>query len=207
MSASDDHSTHGHDHTHDPDSGGHASHGQPSADASVRPARLNDLAAVGQVQAALWRSSYGSVLSAEVLDRLDAAAFARVWRASLTSAPSERHQLLVARAGAQVVGLAAVGPSEDRDSDDGAGELLVLGVHPEARRQGHGSRLLNAAITALQDAGAVRVRAWVLADHDDTRAFLAAAGLEPDGAHRARVVDGDGRTVRELRLTAELLGR
>jgi len=194
---SDLHRHHGHDHDD-------AQQDARAADASVRPARINDLAALGRVQEAVWRAAYRSVLSAEVLDRLDAAAFSRVWRQSLTTPPSERHRLLVACAGAQVVGLAAVGPSGDRDATQDAGELLVLGVHPDARRQGHGSRLLNAAIAAMQDAGVGRVRTWVLADHDDTRAFLVAAGMEPDGAHRARVVDGDGRTVSELRLTAEL---
>ena len=39
---------------------------------------------------------------------------------------------------------------------------------------------------------------------DRTRAFLTAAGLEADGAHRERVVDAEGTTAREVRLSAGL---
>lgn len=186
-----------HDHAHGEQAG-------IAADASVRAARVNDLAALGRVQEAVWRSAYASVLSAEVLDNLDAAAFARGWRPAVEAPPSEWHRLLVACAGQQVVGLAAVGPSGDPDAAAQTGELLVLGVHPDAQRQGHGSRLLNAAIAALQDTGATAVRAWVLAEQETARAFLGAAGLEPDGAFRSRVVDAGGRTAREVRLAADV---
>jgi hypothetical protein len=47
--------------------------------------------------------------------------------------------------------------------------------------------------------------AWVLADADETRRFLTSAGLEADGAHRERIVSGDGRTVREVRLSAAVV--
>jgi hypothetical protein len=45
---------------------------------------------------------------------------------------------------------------------------------------------------------------WILARDEDTRAFLAAAGLSPDSAYRDRVIDVDGSIVREVRLTADL---
>lgn len=194
---------HGHGSGRPSDPGIHAD-GAVEADASVRPARPNDLAAVGQAQAAVWRAAYGSVLSPEVLEHLDGPAFARVWRDSLASPPSERHLLLVALAGAQVVGLAAVGPSADPDAGGDTGEVLVLGVHPDARRSGHGSRLLNAATVALREMEMTHVSTWVMSGDDDVRGFLAGAGLRPDGAWRDRVVDADQRTVRELRLTAAI---
>ena len=109
----------------------------------------------------------------------------------------------MACAGEQVVGLAAVGPSTDPDGQETA-ELLVLAVHPEARRQGHGSRLLNAAVDTARGRDRHVLAAWVLAADDATRAFLTAAGLEADGAHRERVVDADGTTAREVRLSAGL---
>ncbi len=46
--------------------------------------------------------------------------------------------------------------------------------------------------------------AWLLVDDEDTRAFVTAAGLSPDGAFRDRVIDVDGTVVREVRLTADL---
>jgi ribosomal protein S18 acetylase RimI-like enzyme len=181
----------------------------PHADASVRQARPNDASAVGSVQAAIWRSAYGTILPQDLVDELDPASFARVWRDSLKHPPSPRHVLLVACAGEQVVGFAALGPSADPDADESSGEVLELGVHPEARRSGHGSRLLNAAADTLRDRGFSSMRAWLLARDEDTRAFLIAAGLSPDSAYRDRVIDAEGLdadvpTVREVRLTVDL---
>ena len=187
-------------HTHEHD---HAGSG-PVADASVRIARPNDASAVGLVQAAVWRAAFGRVLAQEVVDLFDESSFARVWRDSLKTPPSPRHLLLVGCAGEQVVGFAAVGPSADADADETSGEVLALGVHPDARRIGHGSRLLNAAVDTLRGKGFHTMSAWLLAHDEDTRAFLAAAGLSPDGAYRDRVVDADGTVAREVRLTADL---
>jgi hypothetical protein len=79
-----------------------------------------------------------------------------------------------------------------------------MAVHPQARRVGHGSRLLNAAVDTLRGAGADTLHAWVLATDEQTRAFLARAGLSPDSAYRDRVVSPDGRTAREVRLVAAI---
>jgi GNAT superfamily N-acetyltransferase len=77
-------------------------------------------------------------------------------------------------------------------------------VHPQARRAGHGSRLLNAAVDTLRGRQFTRLSGWVLADDEATRAFLVGSGLSPDGAYRDRVVDPDGTVVREVRLVADL---
>jgi len=186
-----------HDHGHSPATG-------PLAGASARIARPNDASAVGLVQAVVWRAAYGTVLPREVVDEFDASSFARVWRNSLNTPPSPRHILLVSCTGEQVVGFAAVGPSIDRDATDTSGEVLALGVHPDARRSGHGSRLLNAAVDTLRDKGFSSMCTWLLARDEDTRAFLTAAGLSPDGAYRDRVIDDDGTLAREVRLSADL---
>ena len=83
-------------------------------------------------------------------------------------------------------------------------EVTVLAVHPDARRQGHGSRLLNASVDLLAEAGAESVTLWLLTDDEPTRAFLTASGFGPDGAFRDRVVSPDGDTLREVRLSAEI---
>lgn len=180
--------------------------GRPSgtADASVRPAHESDLSAVGVVQAAVWREAYAGVVDPEVLAAFQPHEFARMWRASLADPPPGVYRLLVAFAEDQVVGFAATGPTQDPDAAMQTGELLALGVLPEARRQGHGSRLLNACVDLLRDAGADAVHAWLLLDDAVSRAFLEAAGLEPDGAFRDRVVSASGATAREVRLRADL---
>ena len=195
-----DHS-HPHSEAHDR---AHAGATGPLADASARIARASDAPAVGLVQAAVWRAAYGHILSPEVVDQFDAPSFARVWRDSLNAPPSPRHVLLVGCAGDQVVGFAAVGPSADTDATETSGEVLAFGVHPDARRSGHGSRLLNAAVDTLRGKGFDSLSTWILAKDEATRAFLTAAGLSPDSAYRDRVIDADGTVAREVRLTADL---
>ncbi|MDR6861803.1 GNAT family N-acetyltransferase [Phycicoccus sp. 3266] len=184
-----------HDHPHPPG---------PLADASVRTARESDAPAVGLVQATVFREAYAGVLPGEVVDGFEPQAFASAWRRSLASPPSGVYRLLVACAGEQVVGFASIGPSQDPDASPETGELSVLGVHPQARRSGHGSRLLNAAVDTLRGAGAEALSTWVLAEDEATRAFLMTAGLHPDGAFRDRVVSPDGTTAREVRLVADI---
>jgi ribosomal protein S18 acetylase RimI-like enzyme len=189
---------HPHDHAHHHGPG-------PVADASVRRARPNDAPAVGLVQATVFREAYAGRVPDEVVALFDPEAFARAWRESLTDPPAGVHRLLVACAGEQVVGLSAVGPSQDRDAGSTSAEVTVLAVHPDARRQGHGSRLLNASVDVLREAGAEVVTCWLLVDDEAARGFLTASGFGPDGAFRDRVVSPSGETLREVRLTARLV--
>jgi len=192
---------HGHEHPHEHAAGTEQA---PLADASVRRARPNDVPAIGLVQATVFREAYAGRVPDDVVALFEPDAFARSWRDSLAAPPEGVHRLLVACAGDQVVGLAAIGPSQDPDAGSAAGEVTVLAVHPDARGQGHGSRLLNASVDLLAEAGAESVTLWLLTDDERTRAFLTASGFTPDGAFRDRVVSPDGDTLREVRLTAEL---
>lgn len=177
----------------------------PEADASVRQARVNDAPAVGTVQSAVWRDAFAGLVPDDVLADFEPLPFARAWRTSLEQPPSPRHVLVVACAGSQVVGYAAIGPCEDPDADEDDGEVLALGVHPDARRQGHGSRLLNATVDLMRDAGFGHVYAWVPAADQTTRTFLQGAGLVPDSAYRDRGVGPtEDDLLREIRLTAEI---
>lgn len=192
----------GHDHA------GHGAHGHdrgPVADASVRLARVGDAPAVGLVQAAVWTSAYAGLVTDEVLADFQPPAFTKAWRASLEAPPTAVHRLLVACAGEQVVGFAAVGPSGDPDAADGDGEVLVLGVHPGARRTGHGSRLLNAAVDTARGSGLTSLRAWVPSSAADVRGFLTGGGFSPDSAYRDRAVGhGPDDVLREVRLVVSL---
>ena len=178
----------------------------PTADASVRSATVNDAPAVGHVQALVWQEAYDGIVPPQVHAAFDPQAFATAWRDSLRRPPEGVHRLLVACAADQVVGFAAIGPSQDPDGGQTTGEVTAVGVHPHHRRQGHGSRLLNAAVDILREAGAEHVAAWCLVEHEAVRSFLTGSGLRPDGAFRDRVVSPDEDTAREVRLVATLTG-
>ena len=175
-----------------------------TADASVRPARAADSAAVAELQLESWRAA--SALPKDVLDSLDAAQLSEAWRHDAVSPPSPRHRVLVACAGDKVVGVVTIAPSEDADAEPARdGELLTLQVHPSARGQGHGSRLLHAAVDHLRGDGFTRATTWVNSDDDELRTFLTSTGWGPDGSHRTLDLEGDGSlTTRQVRLHTDL---
>jgi GNAT superfamily N-acetyltransferase len=135
---------------------------------------------------------------------LDPGDLAMVWASGILNPPTTGHRLLVAVEGADVVGYAAIGPSQDPDAEAGTGELLALEVDPEQQRLGHGSRLLAAAIDHAGAGGLGTVLVWCPLDDEARRGFLQSAGWAPDTAYRDLAVgsapDGSDRLVREVRL-------
>ncbi|QQS00301.1 MAG: GNAT family N-acetyltransferase [Austwickia sp.] len=174
-------------------------------DVGVRRAGPADADAVGAVQARLWRDAYAGDLPAEALEMCTAQAFADAWRVALSDYSGPDHVLLAAHEGSEIVGFAAISPSDDPDlAERGAVEITVAGVDPDRRGAGHGSRLLAAAADVARERGATGITVWVLAGHERTRAFLQGAGFGPDRARRTRVVDDAGATVLEARLATSL---
>lgn len=176
-----------------------------SADVSVRPALAEDAAAIATVQRRAWAHAHRQVLGQEVLDALDPVRMQAGWSQAVSAPPGPGHRVLVACAGAQVVGFAAFVPStaQDDDVEIAAGELVALEVDPDHQRGGHGSRLLAATVDLLREDGAAALTTWVL-DGDEARIrFLSSTGFGPDGAVRDLAVGPDGsghdRAVRENR--------
>jgi GNAT superfamily N-acetyltransferase len=152
------------------------------ADASVRPATPADARAVAGVQLGSWRAG-GAPPEVAALPEAEVAA---AWEQAIRLAPTPRHRVLVACAGAEVVGFAALGPGEDERS----AELLELHVRPDRRRAGHGSRLVAASVDHARAQGAETVTAWV------------GAG---DGSRRTLDLRGDGEVVvRQVRLHTDV---
>ncbi len=178
-----------------------------TSDVSVRPAVPGDEDAIARIQVAAWRESHAEVLG-DALALLDGAAVRGQWAAAIT-APPPGHRVLVACAGATVVGFTSVAPVPAPSSDEApGGAILALEVEPLAQRGGHGSRLLAAAVDTLRQDGADQVTTWVL-DGDAARVqFLEGAGLGPDGTARTLAAgeypDGTPHTVTERRWWATI---
>ena len=169
-----------------------------SADVSVRPARPGDAASIARVQLVTWRTAFGGLLPAGVLDAWDDAAAAEVWRAALTAPPSPAHGVLVAVDGGAVVGFAATAP------DDDVRELTVLLVEPRWGRRGHGSRLLAAVADSARGADVTTLTSWLAEQDVVTARFLEAAGWAPEGG--VRVLESGDDAVRQLRWHTRLDG-
>ncbi|HET7689880.1 MAG TPA: GNAT family N-acetyltransferase [Nocardioidaceae bacterium] len=171
-----------------------------SADLSVRVGWADDAAGIADVQVRAWREEHAE------LPPLDVAEVEAAWRNSLVAPRDARQRVLVALERAVVRGFAVTQPSPDPDSDPVAdGELTELTVDPEHHREGHGSRLVHAAVDTLRADRFTRAVVWLATTDDVRRAFLRDAGFEPDGAHRELDLHGDGSvTLRQVRLHASL---
>lgn len=176
------------------------------SDVSCRVAWADDAPAMAALQVRAWRASYAGLLPAVALEALDADAMAAAWADALTRPPDARNRVLVALDHNRPVGYVVTGPASDPDLDPIAvGELGDLTVDPAERGSGHGSRLLQAAVDTLRADRFVRAVTWLASSHDPLRAFVAASGWQPDGAHRTLDLTGDGSVqVRQVRLHCDI---
>jgi GNAT superfamily N-acetyltransferase len=175
----------------------------------VRAARPEEAGEIARLQVTTWRTAYRRLLPTPVLDGLDQAWMAARWQAAIERPPTPRHRVLLAVEQAEqdhLVGFAASGPA-DQDAaaapdaappPEGTAAITDLLVEPRWGRRGHGSRLLAASVDLWRGDSFTRAVAWVLEADPATRAFLASAGWEPDGARRA--LDVDDLLVPQLRM-------
>lgn len=176
------------------------------ADVGVRAATADDARAVAAVQAAAWKQTFAGTLPPAVLDLLRGPQSIEAWRLAAAQPPSRRHHVLVAETGTDVVGFAAMGPATDPDTHaETDAELVAIGVLPDRIGEGHGSRLVNAAVDHLRGDGFATVRVWVTGS-DPLRPFLEGAGWAADGAHRSLDLHDDGTVVvAQVRLHASIV--
>ena len=178
----------------------------PTADVSVRVAWADDAPGIAAVQVAGWQEEYADLLPADVVGSFDAAAFATAWHQAISRPPDARNRVLVALERAQLRGFAVTTPSPDPDADPVAdAELGDLVVHPDHRRAGHGSRLLQAAVDTVRADRFTRATTWLRVDDDVRRRFLTSAGWAADGAFRELDLHGDGSVrVKQVRLHTDV---
>ncbi|HYH33800.1 MAG TPA: GNAT family N-acetyltransferase [Nocardioides sp.] len=179
--------------------------GSPSADVSCRVAWADDALAIARLQVATRQADLADLLPAAALD-VDPEAAAAVWRQALVRPADARVRVLVALERNRVVGFTITSPATDPDCDPVAdAELMELTIDPAERRQGHGSRLLQAAVDTMVADRFRRAVLWASAADDALRGFLTSAGWAADGAHRELDLDGSGATtVKQVRLHTAL---
>jgi GNAT superfamily N-acetyltransferase len=178
----------------------------PGADVSVRVAWAADAPQIAAVQHRAWQQRYADLLPALLAERgLDPDTHRAAWQQTLSHPPQARHRALVALVHDRVVGFALTGPAADPDADESSdAEVAEFTVDPGQVRQGHGSRLLQAAVDTLRADRFTRAVCWVDTTDDDLRAFLAGAGWAPDGATRKLADEAGAGEVRQVRLHTDL---
>ena len=202
-------------HSHGADDCAEHDHGTPQAPGGfVRPARVEDLTAIGQVQAATMLASleaghtaeHGAPLPEGVRAMIAAPVISAGWEAAVAEPPSPEHHVLVATTAQPdaesrtVVGLLGLAPTRSMDAEGHvdetsvqAVEVTALGVEPASQRRGHGSRLLAAAADLARQDGARALVAWAVRGDESVSRLLSSVGMAPTGAHRVLGV-GEGIT-------------
>jgi ribosomal protein S18 acetylase RimI-like enzyme len=141
----------------------------------IRAATPADVTAIERVARASWHTDYPDVLSRETVEE----GVEEWYDDEQLTAEIERDDavVLVARREGEIDGFAHAVVTEDR------GTILRVYVHPDARGEGIGSRLLDRTEGELRDRGANHVQAMVLADNELGRTFYEGAGftLEDEG--------------------------
>ena len=138
----------------------------------VRPAAIDDAAAIARVHVASWRTTYSGLLPAEFLDSLDEERYSERW---LRSLGDEATRVYVAEDGHEVVAFAS-GGRERAGEGDYSGELYAIYVLEKAQRQGHGKGLVRAVTAGLREMGLDDMIVWVLRDNSPARAFYERLG-------------------------------
>ncbi|MEP7207151.1 MAG: GNAT family N-acetyltransferase [Casimicrobiaceae bacterium] len=143
---------------------------------SIRPAVLEDAAAIAQVRVDSWRTTYRGVMPDAYLDAMSVEQSTALWHRVLGSAPNRTHTFVAETAGVITgfgSGLMLSEPKHDLDA-----ELTAVYIRPAQQRTGIGHRLVGAVATAQRALGATGLLAWVLAANRRARAFYASLGAE-----------------------------
>ncbi|SDK00935.1 L-amino acid N-acyltransferase YncA [Actinopolyspora mzabensis] len=165
---------------------------------NIRPARVPDAHALGEIHVASWRAAYAGLVPAESLDRLSVTDRRGAWRERLRALP-DGVTVLVAESRGHVLGFAVIGASRDRDAERDTGELQALYLHPRHWRRGSGTRLHEHALRVLHHEGYASSTLWVLTTNNRARGFYEHRGWECLGSTRTETLgDGDVR-VEEVR--------
>ncbi|WP_319458950.1 GNAT family N-acetyltransferase [Micromonospora sp. RTP1Z1] len=181
---------------------------------TIRREEPDDAEAIARVHVHGWQAGYAGIMPAEVLRRLNPAAWAQRRRDLGTADPEHPFTTLVTEVDGTVTGFATFGPyrnDQDRaDVDPAYGEILAMYVEPARWGGGTGRALLAAARAGLAGRGWTEYRLWVLADNVRARHFYERAGLSPDGAESTYPVPLSGGRdplgLLELRYAARLDG-
>ncbi len=166
------------------------------AAASIRPARVDDAAAISRLRVETWRAAYAGIVDAAVLAVLvsDEASIDR--QRGYIGKPGPRTRTFVATTGEGLVGWAVAGPARDDDASDSTGEIYALYVDAAYWGTGIGRELMSTSLAALRKEHFHRVTLWVLEGNARGRRFYEAAGLAADGARQLLEMPGETPEIR-----------
>lgn len=168
----------------------------------VRPARVADADAIGEIHVASWQAAYAGQLPGDYLAGLSVADRQRGWQRRLERPPAG-NDVLVVEVGHTVAGFCSIGPSRDESAARDTAELYAIYLHPRHSGGGLGRALHDHAIATLLAGGYLSATLWVLDSNARARGFYERLGWHAEGKTKIETV-GDTVQLREIRYQREL---
>ncbi len=162
---------------------------------SIRPARVEDAAAVASVRVESWRHAYAHLLSAGFLAALDPAAEIDRWRGTIAAMleQPDRGRFVVVELDGAVRGFAIAGPPRPLPGEEPPREwqLFLLYLDAALYGTGAGQSLLEASV------GDRPAHLWTAEDNPRAIAFYTRNGFVADGE---RTVSEEWENLAEIRM-------
>jgi ribosomal protein S18 acetylase RimI-like enzyme len=141
----------------------------------IRPADVDDAAAIARVHVLSWRSTYQEMLPAEFLESLTEAGYTDRWSRFISERSSRVYVVQEGGDRAAVVGFASGG--RERAGETGfTGELYAIYLIESSQRRGYGRELVRAVVGGLREMGLEDMIVWVLRDNRAARDFYERLG-------------------------------
>lgn len=140
----------------------------------IREAIESDCYAIGKVYCESWRAAYQNLLPQVYLDSL-----------TVENCMPEKVSTddIVLEEKGSILGICHVSGARDRDNKVW-GEVVAIYLLPEIWGSGAGSKLLQKALSKLQQNGFKHVCLWVLKDNARARKFYEKNGFQMSGNER-----------------------
>jgi len=158
---------------------------------TIRPLTpQDDLKAVGELYAYSWQQTYQRLLPQRFLDKLTHDRWSAVLRADPGSSLGMFED-------GMLIGTAMLSFRRE-EGREGYGEIISLYLLPEKTGQGHGSRLLRAALDQLRMLGCENACLWVMCGNTHAVLFYVHMGFRPTGRMQQESYGGEMVEMMEL---------
>jgi ribosomal protein S18 acetylase RimI-like enzyme len=144
----------------------------------IKPATVDDAAAICHVHIASWREAYRGLIDADVLAGLNVDERTVRWQRTLEHG---RTTVFVVREDDIIVGFVSFGPSRDADAQPGTCEVYAIYLLPSVWSRGYGAMLWDAVVRHEGELGRTHMSVWVLVGNERAAAFYERMGCVPDG--------------------------
>ena len=157
----------------------------------IRPLTPQDnLTAVGELYACSWKQTYQRILPQRFLDKLTHDR----WSAVLRAEPGASLGMFE---DGMLIGTAMLGFPREEERE-GYGEIASIHLLPEKEGQGHGRKLLEAALESLRELGCENACLWVMCANSHAVLFYMHMGFRPSGRMQTESYGGETVELMEM---------